>query len=47
VTEHNIEVLEITIGRLETISEGDVSVFRGNTERLKDDVGVLEATPSN
>jgi hypothetical protein len=27
VTEHNIGVLEITVGRLETISEGDVSVL--------------------
>jgi hypothetical protein len=27
--------------------EGDVNVFRGNTERLKGDVGVLEATPSD
>jgi hypothetical protein len=34
VTEHNVGVLEITAERLETMSEGDVSIFRGNTEQL-------------
>jgi hypothetical protein len=35
------------VERLEMTPEGDVSAFRGNTERLKGDVGVLEATPSD